>query len=163
MAVPQRATEKTRWQRLHLQLRSGQVHNGKRVGAHGIHHLRNGSDFGVLEGILENRRRCRQDTHSQNTSVQYSLFTSAQRTSRACLKGQQGSIIALSSLCGLKEFCHLVLHMSHPSLFSHMPFTTSTSSSSFTLLSTTQEHAAQSVQQEQLREHPVHHEHLQAP
>ena len=33
-----------------------------------------------------------------------------------------------------------------------------TSSSSFN----TQEHAAQSVQQEQLREHPVHHAHLQA-
>ena len=52
--------------------------------------------------------------------------------------------------------------MSHPWL-SHLPFTTSTSSSSFTLLSTTQEHAAQSVQQEQRREHPVHHAHLQAP
>ena len=53
--------------------------------------------------------------------------------------------------------------MSHPLLFSHLPFTTSTSSSSFTHPSTTQEHAAQSVQQEQLREHPVHHAHLQAP
>ena len=46
----------------------------------------------------------------------------------------------------------------------HLPFTTSTSSSSFTLPSTTtQEHAAQPVQHEQLREHPVHHAHLQAP
>ena len=52
--------------------------------------------------------------------------------------------------------------MSHPWLLSHLPLTTSTSSSSFTLPSTTQEHAAQSVQQEQLREHP-HHAHLQAP
>ena len=42
----------TRRQRLHLQLRSG-----KRVGAHGSpHHLRNGGDFGFLEGIPENRR-----------------------------------------------------------------------------------------------------------
>ena len=33
----------TRRQRLHLQLRSGKLHNGKRVGAHGSpHHLRNG-------------------------------------------------------------------------------------------------------------------------
>ena len=43
--------------------------------------------------------------------------------------------------------------MSHPLLFSHLPFTTTTSSSSFTLPSTTtQEH----------EEHPVHHAHLQA-
>ena len=34
---------------------------------------------------------CRQDTHSQCTSVQYSLFTSAERTSRAWLKSQHGS------------------------------------------------------------------------
>ena len=43
--------------------------------------------------------------------------------------------------------------MSHPLLFSHLPFTTSTSSSSFSLpSSTTQEHEG----------HPVHHSHLQA-
>ena len=54
--------------------------------------------------------------------------------------------------------------MSYHLLFSHLPFTTSTSSSSFTLPSTTtQEHAAQPVQHDQLREHPVHHAHLQAP
>ena len=48
----------TRLQRLHLQLRSGQLRNGKRVGAHGsLHHPRNGGDFGFLEGIPENRRR----------------------------------------------------------------------------------------------------------
>ena len=47
----------TRWQHLHLQLRSGQLHNGKRVGTHGnLHHLKNGGDFGYLEGIPENRR-----------------------------------------------------------------------------------------------------------
>ena len=34
-------------------------------------------------------------------------------------------------------------------------------SSSFTLPSTTQEHAAQPVQHDQLRKHPVHHAHLQ--
>ena len=56
-------------------------------------------DCGFLEGTPENRRGCRQDTHSQDTSVQYSLFTSAERTSRAWLKGQHGSRIALSSLC----------------------------------------------------------------
>ena len=47
----------TRRQRLHLQLRSGPLHSGKRVGTHGtLHHLRNGGDFGVLEGIPGNRR-----------------------------------------------------------------------------------------------------------
>ena len=57
-----------------------------------------------------------------------------------------------------------VLHMSHPLLFCHLPFTTSTSSSSFTLPSaTTQEHTAQQVQHDQLREHPVHHAHLPNP
>ena len=86
--------------------------------------------------------RCRQDTHSQQTSVQHSLFTSAERTPRAYLKSH-----------GLQ--CHLCAPL--------MPFTTSTSSSSFTLPSTpTQEHAAQPVQHGHLQEHPVHHAHLQA-
>ena len=53
--------------------------------------------------------------------------------------------------------------MSHPLLLSHLPFTSSTSSSSFTLPSTTtQEHAAQPVQHGRLQEHPVRHEHLHA-
>ena len=44
----------TRRQRLHLHHRSGKIFNGRRVGAHGIpHHLRNGGDFGFLEGIPE--------------------------------------------------------------------------------------------------------------
>ena len=45
----------TRRQHLHLQLRSGKVTNGDQIGAHGIlHHLKNGGDFGFLEGIPEN-------------------------------------------------------------------------------------------------------------
>ena len=41
---------------LHLQLRSGPLRNGKRVGAHGnLHHLTTGGDFGFLERIPENR------------------------------------------------------------------------------------------------------------
>ena len=101
-----------------------------------------------------------QDTHSQYTAVQYSLFTGAERTRRAWLKASTAQVITdcISSSCAWKESCHLVLHMSHPLLFSHLPFTTSTSSSSFTLPSTTTpEHAAQPVQHDQLREHPVHH------
>ena len=104
---------------------------------------------------------CRQDTHSRNTSVQYSLFTSAERTPRAWLKSHGSHFVVVR----LKRICHLVLHMSHPCWsLPHPPFTTSKSSSSFTLPSTTtQEHEAQPVQQEPLREHPVHHAHLQAP
>ena len=57
MAVLQRATEKPRRQRLHLRHRSGKAHSVKRVGAHGsLLHLRNGGNFGFLEGIPENRR-----------------------------------------------------------------------------------------------------------
>ena len=53
-------------------------------------------------------------------------------------------------------------HMSHPQLLSHWTFTTSTSSSSFTLPSTTTpEHALQSGQHDLLQEHPVHHQPLQ--
>ena len=63
----------------------------------------------------------------------------------------------------LKRICHQVSHMSYPLLLSHLPFTSSTSSSLFTLPSTTtKEHAAQSVQYGHLQERPVHHEHLQA-
>ena len=60
----------TRRQRLHLQLRSGKTHNGKRVGAHGTpHHLINGGDFGFLEGIPENRRGDVDRTLSHKTHV----------------------------------------------------------------------------------------------
>ena len=63
----------------------------------------------------------------------------------------------------LKRICHPELHMSLPLLRSHLPFTTSTSSSSFTLPSlTTPEHAQQSGQHDLLQEHLVHHAHLQA-
>ena len=35
---------------LHLQLRSGRLRNGKRVGARGnLHHLRNGGDIGFVD------------------------------------------------------------------------------------------------------------------
>ena len=104
-------------------------------------------------------RSCRQDIHSQYTSVQYSLF---RRNAHHALGSSHTDCIFM--FVRLKRICHLVLHMSHPMLLSHLPFTTSTSSSSFTLPSSTiQEYAARSAQQEQLREHPVHHGHLQAP
>ena len=79
----------TRWQRLHLQLRSGQLHNGKRVGTHGnLHHLRNGGDFGFLDGIPENRREGVDRTPTHNTHL-YNLFISAERTPRAWLKSSR--------------------------------------------------------------------------
>ena len=46
----------TRRQHLHLQFRSGQLRNDKRVGAHGSLHLRLGGDIGFPERIPENRR-----------------------------------------------------------------------------------------------------------
>ena len=73
-----------------------------------------------------------QDTHSQYTSVQYRFITSADRTHNAL-----GSRIALSSWCAWQECSYLVFSMSHPWL-SHLPLTTSTSTSSFALLSRTQ-------------------------
>ena len=59
---------------------------------------------------------CRQDTDSQHTSVQYSLFTSAERIARAC---------------ALERSCHLVRTRLTLLLLSDLLFTTSTSSSSF--------------------------------
>ena len=98
---------------------------------------------------------------TQHTSVQYSLFTSAERTPRAWLKSHG----LQCPFCAPEKSLSSGLHMSHPcwSLL-QLPFTSSSSSSSsssFTLPSTTtQEHAAQPVQQDHLQEHPVHHSHL---
>ena len=67
-------------------------------------------------------------------------------------------------LCALEKNLSSGPHMSHPLLLSHLPCTTSTSSSSFTLPSTTTpEHALQSGQHDLLQDHPVRHEPLRAP
>ena len=96
-------------------------------------------------------------------AVQF-VHTRGTHKQRAWLKGQHGSRIALSSLCSWKQvWSSGVAQCLTFCCFLTCPFTTSTSSSSFTLPSTTQEQAAQSVQQEQLREHPLRHAHLQAP
>ena len=102
---------------------------------------------------------CRQDTHSQYTSVQYRMFTSAERTSRAWLQGTTQARFAFHFCAPEKSF--VIWCVAHVS--SMVALTTSTSSSSLPLPCTTQEDAAQSVQQEQLREHPAHHAHPQAP
>ena len=84
-------------------------------------------------------------------TAQYSLFTSA-----------FGSRIA-QHLCALEKNLSSGPHMYHLLLLSHLPFATSTSSSSFAVPSTTtQAHAAQSGQHDLLQEHPVHHQLLQA-
>ena len=64
----------------------------------------------------------------------------------------------------LKRICHQVFSMSHPCWLPHLPFTTSTSSSSFTLPSTTTQEtrSTSGTNKNKLREHPVHHAHLQA-
>ena len=79
-----------------------QLHNGKRVDAHGsLHHLRSGGDFGFLERIPENRRGVdRTPTH--NTHLCSTVFSQTRNAHDALgsrLKGQHGSRIALSSLC----------------------------------------------------------------
>ena len=114
----------TRRQRLHLQIRDDKLHNGKRIGAHGIpHHLKNGGDFGFLEGIPENRVD-RTPTNTAHTA-QYSLFTCAERIARAWLKNCSVIVVRLKRI-------------------RHLPCTTSTSSSSFTFPSTiTPVHAKQ--------------------
>ena len=157
MAVLQRANGEARRQHLHLQLRSGQLHSGKRVGAHSLHHLRNGGDFGFLERIPENRPVV-QTGHPLTAHI-----CAAQSVHKRGTHRTRSAQELHKKLCALDKNLSSGLHMSHPLLFSHLPFTSSTSSSSFTLPSTTtQEHAAQPVQHDHLQEHPVHHAHLHA-
>ena len=86
---------------------------------------------------------CRQDTHSQDTSVQYSLITARTEHSMrlAWLK-------FASTFVPQNEFSHLVCDMSNPWLFSLAPSSMSSSSSSLTFPATQ-------------RKHPVHPAHLQ--
>ena len=65
--------------------------------------------------------------------------------------GSSNTDCSVIFVCAPEKNLSSGLHMSHPLLFTHMPFTTST-----------HEHGAQSAQQEQLREHSVHHAHLHA-
>ena len=82
------------------------------------------------------------DSTPTNTAhtAQYSLFTSAECIARAWLKSHR----LQCHLCASEKSLSSGQHMPHPLLFSHLPCTTSTSSSSFTLPSTnTPEHALQ--------------------
>ena len=83
----------SRRKHLHLQL-----HNGKRVVVHGsLHHLSSGGDSVSRREIQKVDGVCGQDTHSQHTSVQCSLLTSAERIGRAWLKS------CITFLCARKE------------------------------------------------------------
>ena len=100
---------------------------------------------------------CRQDTHTQCT---YSEVQSLHKrgTHRTRLAGE-----LQRHLCAHEESLSSGPHMSHPLLLSHLPCTTSTSSSSFTLpATTTPEHSLQSGQHDLLQEYSVHHQPLQA-
>ena len=85
----------TRKQCLHLQLRRGQFSQLQTSWSSWQPHIIcemvvisvSWKGFQKIDGV------CREDTHSQRTSVQYSLFTSAERTPRAWLKN------CITSLC----------------------------------------------------------------
>ena len=83
-----------------------------------LSHVATEARMGVRRELLDycpTWRRRREWAHSQYTSVQYSLFTSAERTSRAWLKGQHGSSNhGLHFIfVRLKRICHLgVAHVS---------------------------------------------------
>ena len=152
---------KTRRQHLHLhlQLRRGQLHHGKRVGTHGgLHLLRNGGDLGFLERIPENRRGV-YTGHTHNNHL----------CSTGCSQARNAPHVLGSShtdcsviFVRLKRVCHLVRTCLTLCCCSLTCRTTSTSSSSFTLLSTTTpEHALQSRQHDLIQEYPVHHQPLQ--
>ena len=74
---------------------------------------------------------CRQDSHSQHISVQYSLFKSAERSPRVWLKSSR----LQCHLCASEK--NLLSDITHGWKLLHLPLITSTSSSSFTLPSIT--------------------------
>ena len=145
----------TRRQHLHLQLqlRSGRLRNGKRVGAHGnLHHLKNGGDFGFPERIPENRR----EVWAVPCTCGAVQSVHKRGTHRTRLAQELHDIfvrlkIALSS----------GLHMSHPFVglspavhHEHIFFLIHPPT-------TTPEHALQSGQHDLLQEQPVRHQPLQ--
>ena len=109
-----------------------------------------------FSGVSQRVETCRQYTHKHCTysAVQFVRKCGTHRT-RLAQELQ-------CHLCAPEKKLSSGPHMSHPLLLCHLPFTTSTSSSSFTLPSTTTlEHALHSGQHDLLQEHPVHHQPLQ--
>ena len=99
----------------------------------------------------------------QTLHIQRSTVCSQARNAHHALGSRASRAQKLQRhLCAPEKSLSSGPHMSHPLLLSHLPRTTSTSSSSFTLPSTTTpEHALQSGQHDLLQEHPVHHQPLQ--
>ena len=93
----------TRRQHLHLQLRGGQLHDGKRVGAHdSLHHLTNGGDFGFLQRIPGNRRAV-WTGHPLTTHICAVQSVQKRGTHRTRFAQELHNIFAR-----LKRICHLV-------------------------------------------------------
>ena len=152
---------KTRRQHLHLhlQLRRGQLHNCKRVAAHGnLHPLRNGGGFGFLVRIPENRRGV-WTGHTHNTHLCSTVCSQARNAPHALGSSHTDCSVIFVRL---KRVCHLVRTCLTLCCCSLTCRTRSTSPSSFTLFSTTTpEHALQSGQTRSIQEYPVHHQPLQ--
>ena len=104
---------------------------------------------------------CRQDTHSQYTSVQYSLFTSAEPHHALGSSQKEYSVLhvrlKIVRSSGVAHVSSWLVVASLAVFHEHIIFLVILPST------TTQEHEAQPVQQEPLRELPVHHAQLQAP
>ena len=155
MAVLQRATEKPAGTVFIFSFAEAELHNGRRVGAYGVpHHLINDVDFGFLEGIPENRREGMDRTLTHNTHL--------------CSTGFSQARTAHTTRLALELHCHLgapdknVVIWCFPCLIlgcltCPSPRALQLPHSLFFLGH--KKNAAQSVQPEQLREHPVHHAH----
>ena len=74
-------------------------------------------EFQTIDG------ECRQHTHSQDTTAQYSLITA--RTAHSMRLAQDQAWFA-GIFVHQHKSCHLVCRLSHPWLFSHAPSSTST-------------------------------------
>ena len=98
----------TRRQHLHLQLRCGQLRNGKRVGAHGsLHRLRNGGDF-CFPGISENLQGGVDRTPTPNTHLCSAVCSQARNANDALGSSNEGLHFIFVRL---KRICQVVLHM----------------------------------------------------
>ena len=148
MAVLQRATGKPAGSVFIFNFTVANFTNANELELMAAYNLKNGGDFGFLERKFQ----------AHICAVQFVLKRGTHRTRLA-----QVTRIAFHFCAPEKSLViWCVAHVS-PIVVASLPFTTSTSSSSFTLpYTTTQEHAAQSVQQDQLREHPGHNAHVEA-
>ena len=107
----------------------------------------------VTRRAMTRYQNCRQDTHSQHTSVHYSLFTSAERTSRTWLKRASKAELNLSS--GVAHVSPVVV-LSPAVYHEHIIFVIHSFYNHTRIRSTIGSIRSSSRT-------PVHHAHLQAP